>query len=370
MRRWTAVLATVLFAACSPVAPPTGGPSSGPLSTQAAPAVVPTALALASPTAAPTGVGPWKVLASSDTAGAGWSPDGRWLLVWDAVTNGTAAQRHISLDDAHGNVIRTFQGELPVELEPVWLDDRSFVIARDGKNYLGTVDSPALRPISPQFSAGVVSNGHDALAYETSGNLDASARFVMWTPAGGTSSPRPGVPVAWSRNGTKLAVWHWLSGTGPESVGWVEALSWPSLRSLGAIHEAPGWIFALFDPSGRYLYANGFVLDLETRQVSPWPAPSPSGPATNEVDARLFPAVAAVTDPDEAAGASADGSTVVLWHMSTQQQVMLSRGPTVRAIDVPGPLQPPDPQLSPDGSHLVISCVAPDGSEEVLLSAP
>jgi hypothetical protein len=369
LKSWVGLVVVIMLAACSPAPSVVVSRSPSPIPSTGSPSsVVP-----ASPTISPTsGSGPWKVLASSDTAGAGWSPDGRWLLVWDAVTNGTAAQRHISLDDAHGNVIRTFQGELPVELEPVWLDDRSFVIARDGKNYLGTVDSPALRPISPQFSAGVVSNGHDALAFETSANLDASARFVVWTVAGATTTPRSGVPIAWSGDGTKLAIWHWSSGSGPGAVGWVETVSWPGLRSLGAIRQPTSGVSALFDPSGQYLYASGFLLDLESGQVASWSGPSPSGQSTDRLHVLLFPAVAAVTDPDEAASASADGSTVVLWHMSTQQPVVLQQGLTERAIDVPGPLQLPDSQLSPDGSHLVISCVASavGGNIEALLLVP
>lgn len=279
------------------------------------------------------------------------------------MTNGSPAQRHISLDDAQGDVIRTFQGELPVELQPVWLDARSFVIARDGKNYLGTVDSPALTPISPPFPDGLTSNGHGALAYQTSGNLGGSDRFVVWTQAGGTTTPRAGDPVAWSRDGTKLAVWHWVSGTGPGSAGWMEALTWPGLRSLGAIHESLGWIFALFDPSGRYLYANGWVLDLVTGQASAMTGASAANPA----NAHLFPSLGVVTSPDQSSGASADNSTVVLWYMSQQRPIVLVRGGRQRSVDVPGPLQPPDPQLSPDGTGLVVVCAVDGGFEALLL---
>jgi hypothetical protein len=362
LRSWVGLVVVIMLAACSPPPSVVVGPSPSPIpSTGSLSSVVP-----ASPTISPTsGSEPWKVLASSDTAGAGWSRDGRWLLVWDEVTNGTPAQRHISLDDAHGNVLRTFQGELPVQLEPVWLDDRSFVIARDGTNYVGTIDSPALTPISPPFPAGLTSSSHGALAYETFGSLDASARFVVWTPSGGTTTPRPGQPVAWSRDGTKLAVWHWVSGTGPESAGWMEALSWPGLRSLGAIHESLGWNFALFDPSGRYMYANGWVLDLVTGKAS---AMAGSSAASRANDLR-FPSLGIVTGPDQNASASADNSTVVSWYMSQQRPIVLLRGGLERSIDVPGPLQPPDPQLSPDGTGLVVVC-AVDGGFEALLLTP
>lgn len=362
MKSWVGLVVAVVLAACSPAPPVVVSPSPSPIPPTGSPSSVVTA----SPTISPTSdVGPWKVLASSDTAGAGWSPDGRWLLVWDAVTNGTAAQRHISLDDAQGKVIRTFQGELPVELEPVWLDDRSFVIARDGKNYLGTVDSPALTPISPPFPDGLLSNHHGVITYETSGNLDASARFVVWTPSGGAMPAWAGVPVAWSRDGTKLAVWHWVAGTsGPGAAGWMEALSWPGLRSLGAIHQSPGWIFALFDPSGRYLYTNGWVLDLVTGQASAMTGSS----GASRANARLLPSLGVVTSPDQDASASADNSTVALWYMSQQRPIVLVRGGRQRSIDVPGPLQPPDPALSPDGTSLVVVCAVGGGFEALLLT--
>ena len=361
LKSGVALVVVMLLAACSPAPSVVVGPSPSPIPPTGSPSSVVPESPTISPTLAP---GPWKVLASSDTAGAGWSPDGRWLLAWDAVTNGTAAQRHINLDDAQGNVIRTFQGELPVALQPVWLDTRSFVIARDGTNYLGTVDSAALTPISPPFPDGLTSNGHGALAYQTSGNLGASDRFVVWTQAGGTSAPRAGDPVAWSRDGTKLAIWHWVSGNGPASAGWMEALSWPGLRSLGAIHESLGWIFALFDPSGRYLYANGWVLDLLTGKATAMTGSS----ATNQANDRLFPSLGVATSPDQSAGASADNSTIALWYMSQQQPIVLVRGGRQRSIDVPGPLQPPDPQLSPDGTGLVVVCAVGGGFDALLLT--
>ncbi len=360
MKCWTIVLAAVVLAACSTPAPTVAGPSST-SPTSASPSVPPS-----------SAIGSWKVLATSDTAGAGWSPDGRWLLAWDAVTNGTAAQRQVSLDDANGNVVRTFQGELPLQLEPVWLDDRSFVVARNGANFLGTIDSAAFTPISPRFPAGLLSNGHDAIAYETSWNLDATARFLVWTPSAGTTTPEAGIPVAWSTDGTRLAVWHWASGaSGPGVTGWIEVLSWPGLRSLGAIHQPLGWTAAAFDSSGRYVLANGQVLDLETDRTSLMPLPGPSvSPAPDPANALRFPAAAAPVGDDQSAAVSADGSTVVIWNYAEAAPIVLIRDGITRSIEVPGRVEPPSPQLSPDGASLVVTCLAPDGPSEALLLMP
>lgn len=336
-----------------------------------------------SPTASP-----WKVLATSDTAGAVWSPDGRWLLVWDQVTNDTPAQRHVSLDDAHGNLVRTFQGE-----NPLWLDARSFVLTHAGRNYLGTVDSSALTPIAPTFSGGVYANGRGALAYETSGPFDASARFVVWTLGGRTTSPVPGVPVAWSRDGTKLAIWHWTSGpSGPTVSGWLEVLGWPGLRSLAAVRDrsaSPLGHQTWFDPSGRYLaFLCGGVctLDLTTGTTTLVPGPSVSSDlnAWNQASQLVVPSLtdgsasvydvhgvrqAVYPNVGDSATASADGSTVALWFNSAPQPVALLRQGTLRRIDVPGPVQAPIPQLSPDGTGLVVVCVV-GGHQEALLLGP
>ena len=368
MKSWVGLVVMVALVACSPAPSVVGQPPS-----PVAPSGAPSSANTPGPTGSPTtALEPWKVLATSDTAGAGWSPDGRWLLVWDAVTNGTAAQRHISLDDAHGNVVRTFQGELPVELQPVWLDDHTFVIARDGRNYLGTIDLSVLTPIPPPFPDGLISNGHGALAYQTSGNADAAARFVGWTFSGGTTAPRPGVPVAWSVDGTKLAIWHWVSGaSGPAVLGWIEILGWPGLRSLGGVREPLGWIAAAFDASGRYVLANGKVLDLATGAISPMQLPGSSGsPRFDGANALRFPAAAAPLSGDQNAAESADGSTVVIWTIAGAESIALIRDGISRSIEVPGPIEPPTPQLSPDGSGLVVTCVAPNGRSEALFLTP
>jgi hypothetical protein len=334
-----------------------------------------------SPAAAET---PWKVLVASDNAGAEWSPDGRWLLVWDQVTNGTPADRHVSLDDAQGNVIRAFDGE-----NPVWLDAHSFVITRDGKSYLGIVDAATLTPISPTLTDHVYSNGRGALAYETRNAFGAAARFVVWRPAG-ASAPHPGVPVAWSRDGTKLAVWHWTSGTGPESSGWLEVLSWPGLRQLAAIHDHPSGPFlhgTLFDPSGRYvafLCGKVCVLDLATRQTTVAVPTVPSDLiAWNEAGQLVIPSIAdgsvsiydvrgvrqgIVNDVGDSVSGSADGTTVAAWFNSDQRPIVLLGPSGQRSIALPGPVQA-DPQLSPDGSGLVVVCAA-NGVYEALLLTP
>ena len=351
--------------------PLSGGPRGG-VATGGPPS------AASSSSVAPTSASAWKVLAASDTAGAVWSPDGRWLLVWDRVTNGTAADRHVSLDDAAGNRIRTYEGEYPL-----WLDARSFVITRAGRSYLGTLEAGRLTLIQPTFPSGApVSSGHGALAYETTGALDASAHFVVWTATGGTTTPRPGVPADWSHDGTKLAIWHWTSGSGPQSSGWLEVVSWPGMRPLAALHADLGLPFALFDPSDRYVFDAGHVLDLATGTVTtPIAVGIPGLPAWNNAGQLVVPSLvdgsvttydihgvrrSVVSDVGDSASASADGSLVVIWFNSQQRPIVLLGRGGQQSIPVPGPVQPPDPTLSPDGSGLIVTC-AVDGPQEALL---
>jgi hypothetical protein len=332
--------------------------------------------------------GVWRVLAASDTAGAEWSPDGRWLLVWDEVTNGTPAERHVSLDDVQGNLVRTISGEDPGLLDQrsiaVWLDARSFVVTRGGANDLGTVDSAALMPISPPpFTAGVTSSGHGALAYATSANLDGAATYEVWTPTTGATPPRPGVPVSWSRDGTELAVWHWASGTGLHSSGWLEVVSWPDFGSIAADHQNEGLPFARFDPTGRYVY-NGYVLDLATGTATTIrPSGEVSSPVWNQASQLVFPSLvdgsaatydvhgdrqSVVSNVGDSASASADGSTVALWFLAQQLPITLLDQAGQRSFALPGSQQPPDPQLSPDGSGLVVVCAGSSGFQALLLN--
>jgi hypothetical protein len=380
-RALTSIAATVLLSGCGSPSPSQAPRPS--VTAATSPSVNPaqgrtTPPSTASPTAS---AGAWKVLVASDNAGADWSPDGRRLLVWDQVTNGTPSDQHVTLDDAQGNVIRAIQGE-----NPVWLDANSFVITRDGRSYLGTVDAATLAPISPMGN--VYSNGHGALAFETSNAYDASARFVVWGRAG-ASAPRPGVPVAWSRDGTKLAVWHWTSGGGPETYsGWLEVLSWPGLHGLAAVHDHPSRPFPhqTFDPSGRYVAfqcGKVCVLDLTTGHTT---IANPSVPsdfiAWNEASQLVIPSLAdgsvAIYDvhgvrqsvePNlgDTASASADGSTVALSFTTVQQSVVLLRTGSQRSIAVPGPVLAV-PQLSPDGSGLVVVCAVDRGYEVLLLT--
>lgn len=331
--------------------------------------------------ASPATVGEWKILAASDVADADWSPDGRWLIIWDDVVNGAPQDHHLRLDDAQGNLVRTLDGD-----RAIWLDAGSFVLVRSGASFLGTVDSDALTPISGTFPKGVVSNGHGALAY-ASGAPDAAEQYVVWT-RDGTSDPRPGRPLAWSRDGSRLAVWHRVDTVVQtrEPSGWLEVVGWPDLRPIAAVRDqAVGAIPAPFDPSGRYLpfFAGRlYVLDLTTgsvRAVGPagasnqfaWDRASNLVIADGNGSVTIYDvggaSLGVETNVGDSVTASADGSTVALYFSQGRQQLVLLGDGEPRSITAPGPVQP-EPRLSPDGSKLVVVCAVGSGVEVLLLT--
>lgn len=340
-----------------------------------------------SPASVAPSAGAWTVLASGDSAGADWSPGGLWLLVWDEAANGSSTDRHVSLYDADGRLVRTISGVDPGYLTPrsiaVWVDDQSFVVARDGRNYLGSVSGESLTAISaPPLAGGVVSSGHGVLAFATGAILNADSSYSVWTAAGEASAPRPGVPVAWSVDGTEIAVWHWVSGQGPGSTGWLEIIRWATMETIATLHEDLGLPFARFDPTGRYLYDAGYIVDLRkgsATHVSPDRVVN--APVWNDAGQLLFPSEdgsVAIYDAQgikqgtmsglgDSAAASANGSILAFWYAQQGQPIQVVKNGVRTSLEVPGPIEPPDPALSPDGSRIVAVCVR-SNSFAVLLS--
>jgi hypothetical protein len=332
------------------------------------------------------------VLAASTGAGASWSPDGKWLAVWDEFVSG--ATQDLRLLDSAGNPVRSLDGD-----RLVWLDATEFVLSRGNSSLLGSVNSTVLTPMAATIPAGALSNGHGAVAITTVQLLDpAKTSFIVWTQAG-TSRAVIGEPEAWSPDGTRLAVWHSTAPAGPRGIGsqdtgWVEVLSWPDLRSVASLKDdLLVSVRISFDPSSRYLLlprigVSGFlILDLATdRTVGP--SGVTGSPAWNSAGDLLVPATdgSVTTYPisggpavtkvgvGDNAVSSPDGSTIVLYfsqdYSSNPRPITLIRDGVSRAISVPGGLES-DPVIAPDGSGVVIVCLVhhllPSEETEALL---
>ncbi|MGD0861916.1 MAG: hypothetical protein ABSA21_04065 [Candidatus Limnocylindrales bacterium] len=337
--------------------------------------------------ASPTQLGDWKVLAASAGVGASWSPDGKWLAVWDEFATG--ATQDLRLLNGAGNLVRPLDGD-----RLVWLDATRFVLSRGNSSFLGSVGSDDLAAIAATFPADALSNDHGAVALTTADPSDtAKTSFVVWTQAG-TSRVVIGEPEAWSPDGTKLAVYHSTATAGPQGIapeppGWIEVLSWPALRSVASL-KSDSFVRqpTNFDPSGRYLLASGFglagysILDLATGETV-GPAAVTGSPAWDSSSDLLVAATdgSVTTYPisggpattqagvGDSAASSTDGSTIVLYYWADYSQnprpITLIRNGVSRQIPVPGGLES-DPVVSPDGSGVVIVCLVHHGlpSEE------
>jgi hypothetical protein len=348
-------------------------------------------VAQTSPRPSPAAGQTWKALASSDIAAASWSADGQWLAVWDSVTNGTADQRHLRLFDKAGNAVRNLDGD-----QLVWVESSRFVLYKSsspGTGSLESADSTDVAAVNGDFS-NALTNYHGAVALASANSNPANETFIVWTPTG-TSRVLAGEPEAWSADGSKLAVWHYLTpgqGVGGQPSGWVEVLSWPDLRQIASTGQAVSSERApmAFDPTGQYLVmpadSSHAVLDITTGQMV-----GPSGAAVGDSPAwdqnsnliaasgdgsgsvTLYPVRtggSSSTKPNlgDRSAASPDGSTVLYYFSQRQGPVTLVRGGTSRTIDVPGAVQPfqPDPQVSVEG-NLVVVCMVGNGLQVLLL---
>ena len=331
---------------------------------------------LIAPTALPSRPSPspdaWLTLGPNATDAA-WSPDGRHLLVWRNGANTTADPADLWIDLPDGTNLQVFDGiggRGAGFAGAGWIDNTRFVAGDNGRNVLGTIGSTVLRPFMALVDVETpISNGRGVLAYRTNATYGGGEHYAVWTSAGSTK-PLAGSPVAWSHDGSELVVWHWTSGTGPGSNGWVEIVAWPGLRRIAAWTTEnvglpdPGSL--IFDPSDRYFFSAGRVHDLATGTISTIPLGVTSGEvawtSSPEIVAADFETLRArgydvtghqmfETDAvGDSVTASADGSTLVFWSQHGTRLTILRDGDE-RHIDAPIDVAV---LISPDGTGFVL----------------
>ncbi len=143
-----------------------------------------------------------------------WSPDGKHFIIatfgwelFDAGGLGLAEQQDHRFSDSYS---------------ATWLDSNTYAILDNGTgdppatvNVCGLDGSAVTLPgssVPAGFGAGILGNGHGALAVPTS-----TSTFRVWAD-GSLSEPAPGYPVRWSADGTKLLV-ATTFGRDPGTVG-------------------------------------------------------------------------------------------------------------------------------------------------------
>ncbi len=359
-----------------PPAQPAAAPSATRTTLSAPP---PTATAVASPT------GPWRTLVSSSGAGGAWSPDGAYLAVWSVSASGT--NQDMRLVDSKGTLVRSLDAD-----RFAWLDARSFVLVRGGAPLLGSATSGVLSPVLGSFSGDLLSSYRGAITVTTPVPSDpSSVHFVVWTPQGASASVS-GQPVAWSPDGTEIAVWRprprtGAVGVGQSDTGTVDILAWPGLATLAHIPDGSLVAPASFDPTGRYLLvsrlglAGSFIFDLATgKSVGPasiggsgttgiaWSSGGDllvSG-SDGSVTTYHIPSAAGVrqTGLGDLVESSSSGSTTVFAfsqdYTGSPRPITLIRDGSTTTVSVPGGLVS-GPSISADGSGVVVFCLIDHG---------
>jgi hypothetical protein len=96
-------------------------------------------------------------------------------------------------------------------------------------------------------------------------------QFAIWN--GSLGATGDGLPIAFSQNGSRLAVLHPSSSSGSNIAGWLEILALPSLTGVASfprltVHVGGGsggsayGADAAFSPDGRFLLASGTLVNL------------------------------------------------------------------------------------------------------------
>jgi hypothetical protein len=237
----------------APIVGPSASLSSVP-SRSAAPSATDTAVVV--PTSTPplaTPSLPPGVIFSGPVHEVAWSPGGATIAVMEAANGGTPDVRILT---AAGTAIETVNA-----WSLGWLDEDTYVGVdyRSGA-FVGRVGSSARQVIPGEYVQVIPASTAGAVALEL--NVTASNQYVIWTPAG-LSSPRDGVPVEFSPDGTMLAVVHYprdccagvpspepSQAPGPTTLDIVRTDTGMSVRSTGDIVFAYG-LGVSFSPDGR-----------------------------------------------------------------------------------------------------------------------
>jgi hypothetical protein len=355
-------------------------PAAAPETNTATPtqSVSATASALPSPSRAlsPYPAGPndvWVAVGPTGAAGASWSPDSLHLLVWSAPDE--AGRRAVELADADGTLVKSFRAT-----DVAWVDADAYVARGNGQTVLIHVSTGSAEQSTGPAGFGWLSNGQGAIAYldGPGASVDSPGpddHFSVWSEHGVVTGVS-GRPVAWSPDGSQLAVWRYGSssgGVGGQPIGTIGVYAWPGLH---LDHEWPaieaGSAPVRFDPSGHYLEIagpSGFsAVDVTTGSVVSRSVGTGQPPVWDESSDLVVPSLDGTVSvygsdghllssrsaADSLAG-STNGRTIILFWWESSQPAVLSSSGAERTLALPGALWT-YPEVSANGSGIVIFC--------------
>jgi WD40 repeat protein len=334
-----------------------------------------------------------QVLLTGQVQHVAWSPAGTKI----AVVEGASGE--VTIMGVDGSTIRTVNA-----WDLAWIDDSSYVTTsgHPAEIIVGHVGSSAAEKMPGVVSGSIVASsaGVMALPLEESG----SNNYVVWGAAG-LSDPRDGVPVAFSPDGTLLAVVHYpraccdgppspapSEAPGPTTLDIVRTDTGESVRVTADVSWAYGALVS-FSPDGRLVafrmdpkdqeslervgvldVASGkvWVVDAGTVGSLTWTdsshlligsmSPAASTPAGMPVTISYAP-----QDVDEIA-VSSRGDVAMARHDASQ--VVIDRAGTQETIDLSGTRH--FLAWSPDGSALIVICAdnTSQTPDEVVLVRP
>lgn len=236
------------------------------------------------------GTSDWIVLGTGEFSIVSRSPDDAYFLVR------RGRDRHaVELSRGDGSFVRSYSD---VDWA-AWLDAEQFLLVTYGEPdergdrssiaAITTVDSDVVTPTDVPMGFGL-SNQRGAVAFvernyrygrgcEPWGCPDPA--FTVWT-RDGASERHSGRPIAWTPDGSRLLVLNVDDGlslpigapAAPDTIGWVEVLSWPDMASVHK-HRDVRVVdnYWTLDPTGQFLAWETFrrgirhfinVLDIES----------------------------------------------------------------------------------------------------------
>jgi hypothetical protein len=296
--------------------------------------------------------------------------------------SGWTTERQIQVLDSSGRLTGSFNAD-----SATWVDSDTIAAATHGKGPGGSTTISLLGlnghvtatlPGSYMDGAGssgavLLGSGTGLVAIASKGDWGPSqSTFVIWDGSS-VGSSHTGMPIAFSQDGTELALLHPSSGPGSNSSGWLEVVSVPSLNTIASYShttlrvanqgDGPGYApDVAFSPDGKWLFASGTLVDLSrgsTTHVGEggW-LPDGTLLTSNGGTVLRWQGTRSTPDSRFTAGGSVVTSRhgdVVEYFTDTRAPLLLTAGGTVRQLELSGVSSLDDAQLSPSGAAIAFT---------------
>jgi hypothetical protein len=276
----------------------------------------------------------------------GWAPDGSRFAVMDMRRSDSGSAHPawtVDLFDRTGAAIGTVDAE-----DFAWGDSNRYVVVRSevtgyapgaaaSRAYLGEIGSTKLMALGECDWLLAGPSGAVVLLLPWDGTISAPPYYRV-VSNGNAGQPQPGYPVAWSRDGSALAVVHpnlaTPSGFGGSAMGWLEVVG-PTGQSLAAARNVETSVVmptAAFSPDGSKIAFRDDtqsatkgeqigILDLASGRLSRVPKFGPFTWATN--DQLLF--------VDLSSSIPGENIDILSWSATTDQVATFHTGKVVGA---------------------------------------